>query len=196
MPLRPEIKNYNQMLILVCLNRLVHNEDWVHILSSQITKKDIDVLGKLYISVDNKDLYGFANMLLDCCVTEKLEDVEFKVNNNENVTRRDNVVIYFTKNNFSKYISIITRIIKENPNLQFNSQNPLGYSVDNNICIGSDFEGGTKSFNDACCKKIVELREKGWEDGDIVDSLDIAIKNHLSNIIELINYRDKDVAER
>ena len=115
-----------------------------------------------------------------------LEDFEFKVNNDEGTTRRDNVVIYFTEENMGKYISLVNQIIAENPNIQLNEQNPLGYSIGKNICVGKDYENGSESFTSKVCKTIVALKNKGINTTTIVDEVDNALGEHLKPVINLL----------
>ena len=192
---RPEIKNYFDYIKSVCSNRLLDMTDfsWTRIYSSTITKKDINILGKMYVSVDNKDLYRFANLLLVACINQGIPDFEFKVNNDETVTRRDSVTIFFTQENLVKYMSLIKQIIKENPDIKLNSQNPLGYSIDGIMCFGKDFSKDTdlpndkKTFTDECCKAIVSLRKKDFSDTQIAHGLEIVLNKYMGDIIEIIS---------
>ena len=175
LPMRSEVKTYCDLLIYSCLNRLLNMTDpiWTKIYSSKITKNnEIDVLGKMYLSVDNKDLYRFAILLLEGCLEQGIDEFEFKVNNDENVTRCDNIVIYFTETNFNKYISLITQIIKDNSQIKLNTQNVLGYSINENICIAKDYNGGSESYTQKVCDVIALLKGKGWTDDQVIAAVE------------------------
>lgn len=187
--LLPGVKNHSDNIIRIAASKLLDmgNWDWTRIYSSKLTGKDIAEQGKMYLSVDNKDLYMFANLLLDKCLKQGIEDYEFKVNNDDNKTRSDNVVIYFTTENFSKYISLVNQIISENPGIQLNAQNILGYSINSNIKIAKDYENGKESFTSKVCKTIIALRQRGVDNSEIIESIDSATQKYLSDIIKLNN---------
>lgn len=187
--LLPGIKNHSDNIVRIAASKLLDmgNWNWTRIYSSKLTGKDIAEQGKMYISVDNKDLYMFANLLLEKCLKQGIEDYEFKVNNDDSKTRSDNVVIYFTNENFSKYISSVNQIISENPSIQLNAQNILGYSINSNIKIAKDYENGKESFTSKVCKKIITLRQRGIDNSEIIESIDSATQKYLSDIIKLNN---------
>ena len=186
--LRPDVKSFYDLIMISFKNRLLNMTDpsWTKIYSSTLTGNEIKEIGKMYISVDNKDLYRFATLLLDKSLYYGLEDFESKVNNDEEITRRDSVVIYFTEENMGKYISLVNQIIAENPNIQLNEQNPLGYSIGKNICVGKDYENGSESFTSKVCKTIVALKNQGINNTTIVDGVDKALGEHLKPVINLL----------
>lgn len=185
--LRPDVRNFYDLIMISSKNRLLNMTDpsWTKIYSSKIKGREIEEVGKMYISVDNKDLYGFATLLLDKSLDYGLEDFEFKVNNDEGTTRRDNVVIYFTEENMGKYISLVNQIIAENPNIQLNEQHPLGYSIGKNISVGKDYKNG-ESFTSKGCKTIVELKNRGINNTSIIDGVDNALREHLKPVINVL----------
>ena len=186
--LRPDVKNFYDLIMISSKYRLLNMTDpsWTKIYSSKLKGNEIKEIGKMYISVDNKDLYRFATLLLDKSLYYGLEDFEFKVNNDEGTTRRDNVVIYFTEENMGKYISLVNQIIAENPNIQLNEQNPLGYSIGKNICVGKDYKNGSESYTSKVCKTIVALKNIGINTTTIVDEVDNALGEHLKPVINLL----------
>ena len=184
--LLPNIKNYFDNIIRLASSKLLGMSDWrwTRVYSSKVTgKENNNCVGKIFISVDNKDLYRFANLLLAKCLENGLTDYEFKINNDDSKTRRDNVVIYFTLENFSNYITIINRIIEENPDIKINSSHPFGYEVNDYIRVGLDYNNGNESFTERICNIICGLKKKGISTEEIIDYLDKMIKDDLSYII-------------
>lgn len=187
--LLPRVKNHSDNIVRIAASKLLDmgSWNWTRIYSSKLIGQDIAEQGKMYISIDNKDLYMFANLLLEKCLKQGIKDYEFKVNNDDSKTRSDNVVIYFTTENFSKYISLVNQIILENPSMQLNAQNILGYSINSNIKIAKDYENGKESFTRKVCKTIIALRQRGVDNSKIIESIDSATQKYLSDIIKLNN---------
>ena len=157
----PNVKTYFDNIYRVASYKLLDRDSWTKVYSEKITGEDVSDVGKMYLSVDNRDLYKFANLLLDQCLDLGLEDYCFKVNADDSLTRRDNVVIYFTSDNFYKYISMINKILADNPNILLNEQSALGYSINENIKIGFDFDDGAVSYTEKLCKMILNLLQEG-----------------------------------
>ena len=67
-----------------------------------------------------------------------------------------------------------------------NEQNPLGYSIGKNICVGKDYKNGSESFTSKVCKTIVALKNKGINTTAIVDGVDDALGEHLKSVINLL----------
>lgn len=113
--------------------------------------------GKIYLSIDSKDLFEFAILLLQKCLeNNKIPTFSFKIYNYSDSERLDSICIYFTKENFHKYIQMIQEIKEENPTMQFNTPNFLAHQYNEYIAVAKDaspgysFEGHTfydsKSF--------------------------------------------------
>ncbi len=185
--LLPNVANHFDNICRIAAIKLLGAGDWcwTRIYSSKITGQDIEEFGKMYLSVDNKDLYRFACLLLEKCIETGLEDYEYKVNNDENVTRSDNVVIFFTKDNFNKYISLINQILAENPDIKLNQQNVLAYSIDDNIKVARDYNDGSVSYTSKVCQKIMLLKEKEYDNEQIVELIAGDTKKYVSDIFDL-----------
>ena len=143
------------------------------------TSKNEEKNIKLYLSVDNSCLHLFANKLLLAFLRQDLKDFSFKINNDQSINRRDNVVVYCNEENIGVYIKIIQEIIKENPNLIFNSPHLLGIPYDNNIYCGFDYENGKVSYTDKLCQNVFEALKEGFS---------------TENIASLINYKKEKLA--
>lgn len=138
-----------------------------------------DIEGKIYLSVNNDQLYHLADELLKGIIQEEIQDYDFKVNCDKDISRRDGIVIYFNKDNFKDYIKIIRAIQREHPEIRFNEPNCFAYRYNNTIGIGKDYKDGS-SFTDKCC--------------DIIGKLDLSRPEYsLENIEKSINEHLKDV---
>ena len=83
--------------------------------------------------------------------------------------------------------NIFNQIISENPGIQLNNQNILGYSINSNIKIAKDYKNGNESFTSKVCKTIIALRQRGVNNREIIESIDITMQKYLSDIIKLKN---------
>lgn len=185
--LLPNENNLFQEIWRLAESKLLSRDDWTKIYSSSIYGNEVSEVGKLYVSVDNKDLYQFAGLLLTKCLKNNLYDFEFKVNNNSKLNRADNLVIYFTKDNLNTYISLINQILKSHPEFQVNESHVLGYSLDDNIVLAKDYKNGGESYTAFVCKAIMKLRESGYGDEAIIEMVDSATQNHMSDVLQLVD---------
>ena len=141
---------------------------------------------KLYLSIDNSCLHLFANKFLLASLNQDLKDISFKVNNNQDINRRDNVVIYCNSENIGFYLKIVQEVIKENPNLIFNSPHLLGIPYDNNIYFGVDYENGKVSYTDRLCQNIFEALKEGFSPEKIANLIDYKKEKLAPNIYALV----------
>lgn len=185
-----EEKNMFQEIWRLAEFKLLSRDSWTKVYSSSIYKKDINEEGKLYLSVDNKDLYQFACLLTTKSLKEKILDFEFKINNDFSINRRDNVVIYFTKENLNKYLSVIDQIIEENPSIQINAGHMLGHTLSNGVVIAKDYKDGS-SFTEKVCNAIIVMKKHGYENDQMIDLLDEKVTIHLTDVLEIVNDQTK-----
>ena len=157
---------------------------WIQI-ESNVAKKNTRNI-KLYLSIDNSSLYSFANKFLLASLNQDLKDFSFKVNNNQSINRRDNVVIYCNEENIGTYIKIVQEVIKENPNFIFNSPHLLGIPYDNNIFCGVDYENGNISYTDRLCETIFEALKEGYSPEKIANLINYKKEKLAPNIYALI----------
>lgn len=158
-----------------CENQLQTDTKWAN--SRFLGIENIE--GKIYLSVNNDQLYFLADELLKRIIEVGMKDYDFKVNCDTDISRRDGIVIYFNKDNFKKYIKIIRTIQREHPEITFNEPNCFAYRYNNTIGIGKDYKDGS-SFTDKCC--------------DIIGKLDLSRPEYsLENIEKSINEHLKDV---
>lgn len=93
------------------------NKQFNHTLSDRIDlSKDVDyeVSHRIYINIDNKNIYKFAEKLVDK-FNEKNLPFYFKLTDNN---RKDNFVIYSDTKNFINYMESLNEIFDENKDLQ------------------------------------------------------------------------------
>ena len=80
---------------------------WIPVETNTARKIERNI--KIYLSIDNSSLHAFANEFLLAALNQDLKDFSFKVNNNQSINRRDNVVIHCSDENIGTYIRINKR---------------------------------------------------------------------------------------
>lgn len=185
----PNINNAYQELIRLSSFKLLDQGYWTKIYSSVITGNEFKEDGKLYISIDNSYLYQFACLMFTNCLKNHLYDYEFKVNNDEEINRTDNLVIYFTNENLNIYLDIIAELKKQYPEFQINCSHMIGKEISNGVAIAKDYKDGS-SFTEKVCKTILGLKKQGYDTETIVDSIDSSLDKHLESVVSLISNND------
>lgn len=158
--------------------------DWLGI-SAPSAKTEGNIL-KLYLSVDNSDLHYFANRLISTSLSKGYDDFDFKINNNSNMNRRDNVVIYCTEENIGRYIHTVSEILEQSPDIKLNSPHLLGISYDEKITCGVDHDNGNTSHTDKLCQGIFESLRKGTDKNLIVSMIDHQLRRQTPRIKYLV----------
>ena len=159
-------------------NSLQTETEWAHFGAG----KNETIDGKIYLSVRNEQLYLLADEILKKITQVGMVDYDFKVNCNPEISRRDGIVIYFNRNNFKKYISIIESIKREHPEIDFKEPNCFAYSYNDFIGIGKDYKDGN-SFTGKCCDMIGELDLSGTEYS--FEDIEKSINEHLKDVIDM-----------
>ena len=180
------MKNLYQKILSLANFKLLDRGDWTKIYSSSITQKDFSEIGKLYVSVDNSYLYQFAFDMLTSCLKNGIYDYEFKVNNNYEINRTDNMVIYFTKDNLNKYLSIINDLKQKYPNFAINCSHILGKEISEGVAIAKDYKDGS-SFTEKICKTCLGLKKNGYSTEKIVELVERSVNTYLESVISLIS---------
>lgn len=123
-----EFLDYGSTFFKIYSNKITQNKN---------TNKQI---GKIYLSISSKDLFKFARILLLKCLNNyEIPDFSFKIHNHGTKHERlDSICIYFTEENFHKYIRLIQEIKDENPEIQFNTPNFLAYQYNEYIAVAKD----------------------------------------------------------
>ncbi len=182
----PEVNTVFDEIWRLANFKLLSRDHWSKVYSSNLTGKEVVEDGKLYISIDNEDLYQFACLLVTRCIKSGLKDFEFKVNNNNEINRTDNVVIYFTKENLGKYLEVIASILQEFPNMSINDEHMLAHKVKDGIAIAKDYKDGS-SFTEKICNGILTLIKNNYTNEQILDFVEQGITKHLASITDLFD---------
>lgn len=183
--LLPNINNVYQELIRLSCSKLLDQGYWTKVYSSAITGNEVKEDGKIYISVDNSYLYQFACFMFTNCLKNHLYDYEFKVNNDQEINRTDNLVIYFTSENLNTYLDIIEELKEQYPEFKVNSSHMLGKEISEGVVIAKDYKDGS-SFAEKVCKTILGLKKQGYDTETIVDVIDNNADKHLESVVSLI----------
>lgn len=134
---------------IVNFKNAYEKEEWL-----QIEQQSQEVYPyKLYMSIDNSDLCYVATKIIQECLKRNRYDFSFKVNLKESVNRRDNLVIYCTKENLQFFYNILKL---SSHKAKVNGPHLLGYNLGNNIYGGNDFENGTVSYSEKICDEFYE----------------------------------------
>lgn len=190
--LLPDETNLFQEIWRLANNKLLSQDfSWTKIYSSSIYDNEIKEDGKIYISIDNKDLYQFACLLLTNCLKSGIKDFEFKVNNDNSINRTDNVVVYFTYENLNKYLDIIEKLKKDYPEMLVNQCHILGEKLSDGVVIAKDYADGS-SFTEKICKAILKFKESGIPSEKIVDMISGAVEEHLYQVTSKIENKNSN----
>lgn len=190
-----EIKNLFQEIIRLANFKLLDKEYWTKIYSSSTSYEEVKETGKLYVSIDNAYLYQFACLLFTNCLKNGIYNYEFKVNNDQEINRTDNLVIYFTEDNLNSYLSIINELKQTYPEFNFNYSHILGKELSDGVAIAKDYKDGS-SFTEKICSTILELRKKGYDAETIVNSIEGSIDTHLESVTTLISDEQQLIEDR
>lgn len=190
-----EIKNLFQEIIRLVNFKLLDKGYWTKIYSSSTSYEEVKETGKLYVSIDNAYLYQFACLLFTNCLKNGIYNYEFKVNNDQEINRTDNLVIYFTEDNLNSYLSIINELKQTYPEFNFNYSHILGKELSDGVAIAKDYKDGS-SFTEKICSTILELRKKGYDAETIVNSIEGSIDTHLESVTTLISDEQQLIEDR
>ncbi len=182
----PGIDNLFQEIIRLANFKLLDRGYWTKIYSSSVSGEVEKEIGKLYVSVDNSCLYQFACLLFTNCLKNGIYNYEFKVNNDEEINRTDNMVIYFTKENLNDYLHIIDELKQIYPDFKLNYSHILGKEISSGVVIAKDYKDGS-SFTEKVCKTILELRKKGYDAETIANLIEESIDTHLESVVSLVS---------
>ena len=190
-----EIKNLFQEIIRLANFKLLDKGYWTKIYSSSTSYEEVKETGKLYVSIDNAYLYQFACLLFTNCLKNGIYNYEFKVNNDQEINRTDNLVIYFTEDNLNSYLSIINELKQTYPEFNYNYSHILGKELSDGVAIAKDYKDGS-SFTEKICSTIFELRKKGYDAETIVNSIEGSIDTHLESVTTLISDEQQLIEDR
>ena len=158
-----------------------NDKGWMHVnrnLLDKLGKEDEPLDYKIYVPVANKDLERFALMLILKSMNNDV-DYDFKYNSINLGTRSDSLVIYATKNNISKYIEMIDKIIQENPDIQINREmiNPFGLPINDSYSVAQYLDKKDNSYSGMMCDTIIAIKSKSNNEEEFI--------NNVKNLLEL-----------
>ena len=156
--------------------------NWLHLINPQAPSLGGKVpAAKLYISLDNKYIHSFGAELLEYCVKNDRYDLEFKINGDADINRRDNVFIYCTDKNKDEYIKITQDILSKHPEYEYNSPQLLGIPCGEYIYYGMDpADTPDKSYSGRFCDIIISQMLNHKSNEEILNMID-NIKYELVN---------------
>lgn len=160
--------------------KLIESFEWKAFQKDKLENKILNnqnFLYKIYLSVPNECLEQFAMRLLANCVSKKV-DYDFKINNNSNINRSDNVVIYATDENYQKYIDVIHEVLKS-PGLKTNNgqQHLLAFPYDEDISVAPYIDQKGESFSSIVCNNICRLKNQSSNFEDFYFQVSEMLKN-------------------
>ena len=183
--------NYYNLIIraLVNRNKIIEDSNWKFIQKNALenTNDNENFTYKIYLPISNQSLELFTMKFLAKCHREKI-NYDFKINNNEDISRSDNVVIYATSNNINNYLKIIEEVIRQNQNIVINYdyQHPLAYPYNNHISIAPYLDYNKESFSSIICRYILKSRETSpsFEEfyNNVITFLNQNVYNNIDNI--------------
>lgn len=170
------------------LSKLVYRESgWAFFVREDAWEQDHDF--KIYVPVENANLEEFTCRLLEKLMSRDTQ-YHFKINNDTNVTRSDNVCIYATKDNFSDYLDSIEEVLKENPEIKISYEDlhVLAYQYNDHIAVADYLDKEDQSYGSIVSDKILEakLKSSSFEEfydktKEIISSYTEQTKNNLPN---------------
>lgn len=162
------------------VNPIIKMVGWKLFESKELTGKNLEhnkISHRLYIGANGSSKYAFCHKLY-----EKLKAANipfyFKVNDNDNVNRRDNIVIYSSTEYLEETLKVVENILKENSYLlnNFSSPSILMGKLEDNIGYASEKANSGKSYT----SKMIDI---------FYSSLKICIENIMkNNPNEILNY--------
>lgn len=193
----PYIKNLYEEILHIYAKKILSTKyySWTKIYSEKTTGEKSKKMGKIYLPVNNKHLHQFATQLFQKCLKYNINDYQFKISDNDDITRKDNLVIYFTQENFSTYIEAIEEIITENPFIKFDESNFLAYQYSEHIAVAKDFSDVT-SYTDILCNLIEYGIEQNLSTIEIVEKLESFTNEKLKEVILLCEETKKGHANK
>lgn len=161
-----------------------YGEHWKKIYNPSLSSKKQKQIGKIYLSIDKKDLANFAFELLSKIAFKpnQIDDYNFKINNGEQGNRTDNLVIYlYSPEDLDKYLEIIAAILRNSPQIIINESHLLGEEVQKGVVVVSGEDHGKVSFSYIICRQICKLVQNGVSLDYIADSVHqkLALSNNL-----------------
>ena len=166
--------------------KVINEDNWVAIQKNSLENKEVkddSFAYKIYLPIANESLELFSMKLISKCINRHI-DYDFKINNDESISRSDNVVIYATSSNYKEYIEVINELIKSDTRIKVNydNQHPLAYPYNNIISIAPYTDYNKESYTSILCNRIYEIRKGS-----------ITFEEFYNNVINLLEEENKEL---
>ncbi len=143
---------------------------------------------KIYLPIANDSLEYFALRLLGKCVGKNI-NYDFKINNNPNISRSDNVVVYASAENFNDYINVINSILENgNITLNENQQHLLAFPYRKGISVAPYIDNGNESFSSIVCNRIFELKNSSSSFEDFNSQVAAMMNDYYKKLSNIGNF--------
>lgn len=170
-----------------------NNKQWLFVSFKNANLNNNNV--KLYLSVDNNSIHLFANHLVMKSLLNNYDDLNFKVNNNEDINRRDNVVIYCNKDNLVKYVNLVNELIEDHPEIVFNSRHLLGIPCGEHISLGID-NNSDISYPESLSNSIFNALTNDKDVNEIINKINAIITKNTDSINNYFNFSEKSHSKK
>lgn len=152
---------YDYTINAVANNLLKEEGFWNKVNSEVIDSKEKEdkEVARLFVPVDNSNLYLFATLLLSSMEEQNL-DYSFKVNTNPSVQLGNNIEINVSQKNYETVLGIINKIKTDYPQIKINNnQLPiLSYPVSDDVGIVPIINDAL--FEEKLAMRIIELKHE------------------------------------
>lgn len=175
---------------LINRNRIIKVNGWKAIQKNNLENSENSLNEsfsyKIYLPIANESLELFSIIFLAKCIKKNVA-YDFKINDNQTISRSDNVVIYATSENVDDYIKIIEAVIKNDSRIKINydQQHLLAYPLNDFISIAPYIDYNNESFSSIICNQICELLKKNLTFEVFYQSVLTIIDNHFNKLKEL-----------
>ncbi len=195
--------NYYDLISRALSNRgkVIESFDWKSFQKDRLENKTSTTSPnfsyKIYLPIANDSLEYFALRLLGKCVGKNI-DYDFKINNNPNISRSDNVVVYASDENFNDYINVINSIL-ENGNITLNEsqQHLLAFPYSKGISVAPYIDNGKESFSSIVCNRIFELKNSSSSFEDFYSQVTSMMNDYYKKLSSNGNFEvtSRDIVE-
>lgn len=162
--------------------------DFIHVYTHLLPmRKNIDC--RLYLNLQPQNITRVLKLFLNECDKNSLK-AYFKFDTGF-CYRNDNVVIYASYKNVQKFVDILNKIKKENPNLFVGAEkgNPILPKIDGYIGFGEEPKYTHSSYNDERAKAVDEFfRDVNSEEIKKIARFKGTIKTSKGNNLDLKQY--------
>lgn len=189
-----EKQDYYNVIHNAIVNKvLIENGFWLNVDSTKIhdKKKENHDIARLFIPVNNSNLYLFSTLFLTKCEEQKIE-YNFKVTTDSSKQLGNSIEIDINFNNYKTIMDIISFIIDEYPGLFIDRDKLpiISYPLSDEVGIVPMLFDDT--YENKMCKNIVELKNSTRNFGEFRDELNNYINYYLKPLINKLSEEEKN----